>query len=187
MDTGEDGHRPCRVATEGHPQRSRQERRRATAGAEKSSRDRGRGGGGPRGSRCAEAARERPRRRCDLPSDRGLRPPCIEPRVRFQIIRNARLENVGKSQSCMVSKVRIIIWKPTVPDRGSAACEMLADLGLLEARGAACDVDGGVGWLGLRLPMNTQSPADRQAARRERGHHESATRVTSSGNGMLDI
>ena len=34
-------------------------------------------------------------------------------RVRFHIIRNARIENVGKSQSCMVSKVRII-WKQTV-------------------------------------------------------------------------
>ena len=30
--------------------------------------------------------------------------------VRFHIIRNARIENVGKSQSCMVSKLRII-WK----------------------------------------------------------------------------
>ena len=33
--------------------------------------------------------------------------------MRFQIIRNARIENVGKSQSCMVSKVRIT-WKQTV-------------------------------------------------------------------------
>ena len=29
-------------------------------------------------------------------------------RVRVHIIRNARIENVGKSQSCMVSKLRII-------------------------------------------------------------------------------
>eukprot|EP01048_Picozoa_sp_COSAG05_P012780 COSAG05_NODE_1308_length_5225_cov_3.554233_3_plen_175_part_00 len=29
-------------------------------------------------------------------------------RVRFHIIRNAHLENVGKSQSCMVSKLRIM-------------------------------------------------------------------------------
>ena len=35
-------------------------------------------------------------------------------RVRFQIIRNARIENLGKYQSCMVSKLRII-WKQTVP------------------------------------------------------------------------
>ena len=28
--------------------------------------------------------------------------------VRIHIIRNARIDNVGKSQSCMVSKVRII-------------------------------------------------------------------------------
>ena len=34
--------------------------------------------------------------------------------VRFHIIRNARIENVGQSQSCMVSKLRII-WKQTVP------------------------------------------------------------------------
>ena len=34
-------------------------------------------------------------------------------RVRFHIIRNARIENVGKSQSCMVSKLRFI-WKQTV-------------------------------------------------------------------------
>ena len=33
--------------------------------------------------------------------------------MRFYIIRNARIENVGKSQSCMVSKLRII-WKQTV-------------------------------------------------------------------------
>ena len=32
--------------------------------------------------------------------------------MRFQIIRNARIESVGKSQSCMVSKLRII-WKRT--------------------------------------------------------------------------
>ena len=31
-------------------------------------------------------------------------------RVRFQIIGNARIKNVGKSQSCMVSKLPII-WK----------------------------------------------------------------------------
>ena len=30
--------------------------------------------------------------------------------VRFQIIRSAQIENVGQSQSCMVSKLRII-WK----------------------------------------------------------------------------
>ena len=34
-------------------------------------------------------------------------------RVRFQIIGNACIEYVGKSQSCMVSKLRII-WKQTV-------------------------------------------------------------------------
>ena len=34
-------------------------------------------------------------------------------RVRFHIIRYARIENVGKSQSCMFSKLWII-WKQTV-------------------------------------------------------------------------
>ena len=37
-------------------------------------------------------------------------------RVRFHIIRNARIENVGQSQSCMVSKLRII-WKQIVEER----------------------------------------------------------------------
>ena len=37
-------------------------------------------------------------------------------RVRFHIIRNACIENVGKYQSCMVSKLRII-WKQTVAKR----------------------------------------------------------------------
>ena len=41
-------------------------------------------------------------------------------RVRFQIIRNARTSNVGKSQSCMVSKLRII-WKRTRTD-DNAGC-----------------------------------------------------------------
>ena len=40
----------------------------------------------------------------------------VDLRVRFHIIRNARIENVGKSQSCMVSKLRII-WKQTVGRR----------------------------------------------------------------------
>ena len=35
-------------------------------------------------------------------------------RVRFHIIGHARIENVGKYQSCMVSKLPII-WKQTVP------------------------------------------------------------------------
>ena len=41
-------------------------------------------------------------------------------RVRFQIIRNARIDNVGKSQSCMISKLRII-WKQTVQKCGSGS------------------------------------------------------------------
>ena len=40
--------------------------------------------------------------------------------VRFQIIRNARIEYVGKSQSCMVSKLRII-WKQTVASPAGGA------------------------------------------------------------------
>ena len=41
---------------------------------------------------------------------------CVKPlrvRVRFHIIRNARIYNVFQYQSCMVSKLRII-WKQTV-------------------------------------------------------------------------
>ena len=58
-------------------------------------------------------------------------------RVRFHIIRNARIENVGKSQSCMVSKLRII-WKQTVastrfvlPFFAARRPQPLAALGLL--------------------------------------------------------
>ena len=40
---------------------------------------------------------------------------CALVRVRFQIIGNERIKNVGKSQSCMVSKLPII-WKQTVVD-----------------------------------------------------------------------
>eukprot|EP01048_Picozoa_sp_COSAG05_P007208 COSAG05_NODE_502_length_9214_cov_3.816676_9_plen_106_part_00 len=39
--------------------------------------------------------------------------------MRFHIIRNARIENVGKSQSCMVSKLRFM-WKQTVSRRTAA-------------------------------------------------------------------
>ena len=48
-------------------------------------------------------------------------------RVRFHIIRNARIENVGKSQSCMVSKLRII-WKQTHPPHEIVATAALAVL-----------------------------------------------------------
>ena len=47
------------------------------------------------------------------PTETVERPSQRVVRVRFHIIRNARIDNVGKSQSCMVSKVRII-WKQTV-------------------------------------------------------------------------
>eukprot|EP01048_Picozoa_sp_COSAG05_P035815 COSAG05_NODE_15778_length_361_cov_1.171756_1_plen_40_part_01 len=35
------------------------------------------------------------------------RPSCLVLRVRLHIIRNGRIENVGKSQSCMVSNGRL--------------------------------------------------------------------------------
>ena len=41
------------------------------------------------------------------------RKPAARVRVRFHIIRNARIKTVCKYQSCMVSKLRII-WKQTV-------------------------------------------------------------------------
>ena len=53
--------------------------------------------------------------------DGGLTPygSAAKVRVRFHIIRTARIDNVGKSQSCTVSKLPII-WKQTVvgPIRG---------------------------------------------------------------------
>ena len=48
-------------------------------------------------------------------------------RVRFQIIRNARIENAGKSQSCMVSKLPII-WKQTVPSKSLEETSLLQPL-----------------------------------------------------------
>ena len=46
---------------------------------------------------------------------------CVQ-QVRFQIIRNACIENVGKYQSCMVSKLPII-WKQTVRVYNSLTCQ----------------------------------------------------------------
>ena len=59
--------------------------------------------------------------RCQCSDPKLCRPfgQCNAIRVRFHIIRTARIENVGKYQSCMVSKLRII-WKQTV---GSAAAD----------------------------------------------------------------
>ena len=55
-------------------------------------------------------------------------------RVRFHIIRNVRIENVGQSQPCMVSKLRII-WKQTVDGwvrlRGASTPRRFATAGLL--------------------------------------------------------
>ena len=45
-------------------------------------------------------------------------------RVRFQIIGNARITNVGKSQSCMVSTLPII-WKQTVHELPGSDLAML--------------------------------------------------------------
>ena len=46
--------------------------------------------------------------------------------MRFHIIRNARIENVGKYQSCMVSNLRII-WKQTVGARRNGGRGRRAD------------------------------------------------------------
>ena len=52
--------------------------------------------------------------------------------TRFHIIRNACIDNVGKYQSCMVSKLRII-WKQTVPaaSRSRAAFSAISSAVLL--------------------------------------------------------
>ena len=71
-----------------------------------------------------------------------------EVRVRFHIIRNARIENVGKSQSCMVSKLRII-WKQTVSPFGEPPL-----LGLLHLCMAGA-VSGGLGQLYVQRPDPT--------------------------------
>ena len=47
--------------------------------------------------------------------------------MRFHIIRNALIENVGKYQSCMVSKLRII-WKQTVEVHGRAPIVLVAHM-----------------------------------------------------------
>ena len=65
-------------------------------------------------------------------------------RVRFHIIRNALIENVGKYQSCMVSKLRII-WKQTVaaaaavvvPSAAAAGASARAKLNVLRYRSRA--------------------------------------------------
>ena len=48
--------------------------------------------------------------KADSASSRTAADEGVRRQVRFHIIRNARIENVGKSQSCMVSKLRVI-WK----------------------------------------------------------------------------
>ena len=71
---------------------------------------------------CAGARKreERDERRIIRECSPGCEFPCGCLRVRLHIIRNERIENVGKSQSCMVSKLRIIC-KQTVQRTGSAA------------------------------------------------------------------
>ena len=76
-------------------------------------------------------------------------------RVRFHIIRNARIENVGKSQSCMVSKLRMI-WKQTV----SAA--------VVVAIGAP--VGAGIGVVTWWSPMTTSLIGRRQVRVQLIGH-----------------
>ena len=68
-------------------------------------------------------------------------PPLL--RVRFQIIGNARIENVGKSQSCMVSQLPII-WKQEAkyvvkPDRSPVRVHLLrSTYGEVAQAGARC-------------------------------------------------
>ena len=65
----------------------------------------------------ASICSRRPRsRRQTAHAERVRRAGSDDVRVRFHIIRNACTENVGKSQYCMVSKLRII-WKQTVVEK----------------------------------------------------------------------
>ena len=77
-------------------------------------------------------------------------------RVRFQIIRNARIENVGESQSCMVSKLRII-WKQTVPAPGPLN-PMCAGRSL---RASRRQVPAAAGVLQLPRPLACESDSER--------------------------
>ena len=63
-------------------------------------------------------------------------------RVRFRIIGNARIDNVGKSQSCMVSKVPII-WKQTVLLLVPAVVTTVQwRCGVQKTRTGGCSADG---------------------------------------------
>ena len=73
--------------------------------------------------------------------------------VRFLIILNARIENVGKYMSCMVSKVRII-WKQTVVPAGEAA----AVVATVSTRYLPSERAGGGGNMQLFVPLPPQSP-----------------------------
>ena len=59
--------------------------------------------------------------------------------VRFHIIRNARIENVGKSQSCMVSKLRII-WKGCAAKTNCGAAWSVGETTTRWDRGTAHDL-----------------------------------------------
>ena len=106
-------------------------------------------------------------RRC-LGTTQG--PPTV--RVRFHIIRNARIENVGKSQSCMVSKLRII-WKQTVvPAQGAGHSPSTL------ARAAP---GGGAGLLASgSLPWGGTSPFPGAAPRGQRGLAAPATAAATA-------
>ena len=65
--------------------------------------------------------------------------------VRFHIIRNARIENVGKYQSCMLSNLRII-WKQTVVPTAPTVAVSTAGTGISSRRrGVESPSDGGGG------------------------------------------
>ena len=91
-------------------------------------------------------------------------------RVRFHIIRNARIENVGKYQSCMVSKLRII-WKQTVPhvlDSHNRAALKAADAASSLRSGGYKDSQGASSTYGscaISLQCDASAPSSNSSVR----------------------
>ena len=70
-----------------------------------------------------------------------LREHPTDARVRLKIIRNARIENVVKSQSCMVSQLRIMCKQSRAGECGDGGLAALEPAEAIDAVGAdACEL-----------------------------------------------